>query len=59
MTRCDAFSLSFHSPGRSFDADRIDQQCPGFLAALRARLRARYASPADALQPFQRLLGDD
>eukprot|EP00969_Alexandrium_andersonii_P223239 9859780-Alexandrium_andersonii.AAC.1 len=59
MTRCNAFNLSLRSPDHSFDADRIDQQCLGFLAALRARLRARYATPADALQPYQRLLDDD
>eukprot|EP00969_Alexandrium_andersonii_P079638 3511259-Alexandrium_andersonii.AAC.1 len=50
MTRCNAFSLSFRSRDHSFDADRIESQRPGFLAALRARLRERYATPADAQQ---------
>eukprot|EP00969_Alexandrium_andersonii_P231556 10225704-Alexandrium_andersonii.AAC.1 len=39
MTRTNAFSLSFRNPDHSFDADRIEAQCPGFLDALRAQLR--------------------
>eukprot|EP00969_Alexandrium_andersonii_P259909 11492347-Alexandrium_andersonii.AAC.1 len=33
MTRTNAHSLSFRNPDHSFDADRIEAQCPGFLNA--------------------------
>eukprot|EP00969_Alexandrium_andersonii_P063000 2774955-Alexandrium_andersonii.AAC.1 len=59
MVRCNAFNLSFRDPDHRFNADRVDEQCPGFLAALRARLRERFATPADALQPYIELLDDD
>eukprot|EP00969_Alexandrium_andersonii_P369994 15476322-Alexandrium_andersonii.AAC.2 len=58
MTRASAYSLSFRGRGRAFDADRIEAQCPGFLADLRARLRARFPDPAEAQRPFQLVLGD-
>eukprot|EP00969_Alexandrium_andersonii_P230175 10165352-Alexandrium_andersonii.AAC.1 len=58
MTRCNAFNLSSRNPDHCFNADRVDQQCPGFLAALRARLREPFATPADTLQPYIELLAD-
>eukprot|EP00969_Alexandrium_andersonii_P272214 12031332-Alexandrium_andersonii.AAC.1 len=59
MTRCNAFNLSFRDPDHCFNEDRVNEQCPGFLAVLRARLRERFATPADALQLDIELLDDD
>eukprot|EP00969_Alexandrium_andersonii_P299987 13261613-Alexandrium_andersonii.AAC.1 len=59
MTRCNAFNLSFRDPDHRFNEDRVKEQRPGFLVALRARLSERFATPADALQPYIELLDDD
>eukprot|EP00969_Alexandrium_andersonii_P339043 14985832-Alexandrium_andersonii.AAC.1 len=59
MARCNAFDMSFRDPDHRFNEQRVNEQCPGFPNARLARLRERFAAPADAVRPYIEVLGDD